>query len=61
MVKFKIEVVQYDTLEVVKSFSASNSSSANRIDDGLNINLDHDNYFTRIIINTEPETDKEKQ
>jgi len=45
-----IEVKKYDTDEVVKRLDVSDISerSCDRMDNGLNINLNHDVFFTTI-------------
>ena len=44
---YRVEVVHFETEEVVKSLDAKSETRADKLEDGLNINLDHDNYFTR--------------
>lgn len=45
-----IEIVLYDTNKVVKRIDVKNRSEKqiDKIEDGLNINLNHDQYFTRV-------------
>lgn len=45
----RIEVVSYDTEQVVKVVTVPAGASAERVDRGVNINLDHERYFTRLI------------
>lgn len=45
----RVEIVSYETEQVVKVVSVPPGASADRVDRGVNINLDHDQYFTRII------------
>ena len=46
---YKIQVVDAETGEIVKTLEAHNLRTAERIDDGLNINLNHMKFFTRIV------------
>ena len=43
-----IEVVEAETDEVVKTIEAANLRTAERTEDGMNINLNHMQFFTRI-------------
>ena len=43
------KVVSYETGEVVKFLSAPTRSHAERLEAGLNINLDHDKYYTKVV------------
>lgn len=43
----KIEIVAFDNGEVVKTFGPTSDFSAEKIELGLNINLNHDKYYTR--------------
>lgn len=46
-----IEVVEYDGEKVVHTVDVSerNESSIDRIDRGMNVNLDHTRFFTRVV------------
>ena len=46
---FCIEVVDETTNSVVKSFDCASQRQADRIEAGLNINLNHERFFTRIV------------
>ena len=46
---YKIQVVDTETDEIVKTLEAHNLRTAERVDDGLNINLNHMKFFTRIV------------
>ena len=49
-----IEIVEYETDKVVRTIECGASKShTEKVDDGLNINLDHDRFFTRIVPNGE--------
>jgi len=52
----KIEVIEYNTGKIVKTLDVSGKSeqAIDRIDIGLNINLNHDRFYTRL--STGPET-----
>ena len=43
-----VEVVEYKTDKVVKSMVVSSKRKAEKVMDGLDINLDHDKYYTRL-------------
>lgn len=45
----RVEVVDYDTEQVVKVVTVPPGASAERVDRGVNINLDHEKYFTRVV------------
>ena len=45
---YKVQVVDAETDEVVKEIEAANLRTAERVENGLNINLNHMRYFTRI-------------
>lgn len=44
---YKIKVIKADTGEVVKTLEAVTERAAERVERGLNINMNHD-YFTEI-------------
>ena len=47
---YYVEVVKYGTDEVVKRIPCGASErSADRVDRGVNINLDSENYYTRVV------------
>jgi len=46
---YKIEVIDAISEKVVQTFETSTLRAAERIDSGLNINLDHVNFYTRIV------------
>jgi hypothetical protein len=48
-----VEIVNYDTGEVVSRMGPMSEHKAGRVEDGANINLDHENYFTRIVTEDE--------
>ena len=52
--KYFVEIVNYETGEVVKRMDGGTERRAEKIDRGANINLDHENYFTRIVEEKEP-------
>lgn len=45
----KIEVVSYETGEVVKALDCAgkSESAVDRIERGMNVNLDHERFYTR--------------
>ena len=44
----KIKVIKTDTGEIVKTFEAVTERAAERMECGLNINMNHDSYYTVI-------------
>lgn len=51
---YKIKVIKADTGEVVKTLEAVTERAAERIDNGLNINMNHADYYTVIEPPKEP-------
>ena len=45
---YKIKVIKADTGEVVKTLEATTERSAERVERGLNRNMNHDSYYTVI-------------
>ena len=45
---YKIKVIKTDTGEVVKTLEAATERSAERVERGLNRNMNHDIYYTVI-------------
>lgn len=45
---WKVNVIYDETGETIKTFEALTERSANRLENGLNINLDHNRYYTSI-------------
>ena len=45
-----IEIVEHATLEVIKTVDVTGKSKRlmDKVDDGINRNLNHEEYFTRI-------------
>jgi hypothetical protein len=56
IVEWIVELIEYKTDKVVKEFVCNSERAAERIDGGLNINLNHAEYYTII---KSPETAKE--
>lgn len=48
MTQFKVKVIETETGKVVKEMTASSQRQADRLDDGLNINLNHATYHTEV-------------
>jgi len=46
---FKVQVIEHSTQKVVHEVVATSLNNAQKIDGGLNINLNHEQYFTSII------------
>ena len=49
MTQYFVEIVRYETDEVVKRMGPMDERKADKVDSGANINLNHDGYYTRII------------
>jgi hypothetical protein len=49
MKNYYVEIVKTDLGEVVKRLGPFSERKADRVDDGANINLNHSEYFTRIV------------
>ena len=45
---FFVEVVDAESQEVIKSIECANLRTAEKVEDGMNINLNHMSFFTRI-------------
>ena len=50
----RVEVVSYETEQVVHVVKIPNGANAERVDRGVNINLDHERFFTRLVDVEEP-------
>ena len=46
---WNVNLINSETGEVEKVFEAQTKRAAERIDDGLNINLNHDKYYTEVV------------
>lgn len=44
-----VEIVEFGTDQVVYRSKAVPERQADKIDDGLNINLNHERFFTRVV------------
>ena len=50
MPEFYVEIVKYgDPEEVEKRMGPMGERRADKVDDGVNRNLDHEHYYTRIV------------
>jgi len=49
MTDFYVEIVDSDTQEVVKRMGPMNERNADRVEEGVGINLNHAKFFTRVI------------
>ena len=47
--EWKVQVIEAETNEVVKEIAAPTERQAGMIDDGLNINLNHNKFFTVVV------------
>lgn len=44
-----VQVIQYRDFEIEKQLGPMSLAKAEKVDDGININLNHDNFFTKIV------------
>jgi hypothetical protein len=44
-----VEIVSFDDGDVIKRMGPMPERKAERVDSGANINLDHANYYTRVV------------
>ncbi len=49
IMKWFVEIVEFKTEQVVKRIECASERQADRVDGGANINLNHEEYFTRIV------------
>lgn len=49
MTTWRVEVVEFATEAVVKSIDCASERSADKVDRGVNINLNHERFFTRVV------------
>jgi len=47
-VQYEIEIIEYATGEVVKTIPCVSIREAERVDGGVNVNLNYDEYYTLI-------------
>jgi hypothetical protein len=47
--EWKVQVISCESGEVVKELVCPNERTANRVDDGLNINLNHEKFYTLVV------------
>ena len=45
----KVQIVEYKTDKVIKDIEVPTERQAEKVECGININLNHDEYFTRIV------------
>ncbi len=49
MAEYYVDIIQYDTDEVVETLGPyASERQADRADSGVNINLDHERFYTQI-------------
>lgn len=46
---YRVEIISYETGEVVESIKCESERKAERVDSGLNINLNHEEFYTVIV------------
>jgi hypothetical protein len=47
--KWFVEIVEYGTNAVIERIDCKSENGAERTDDGVNINLNHEKFFTRVV------------
>jgi len=52
---YYVQVISYETDEIVKELGPMSERKADRVDNGLNINLNHERYYTWIVSEEERE------
>ena len=45
---YYVEIIEYKSEEVVKCMGPMSEHKADRVDDGVNINLNHEEFYTLI-------------
>lgn len=48
MKQILVQIIEYKTNEVVEEIKCKNQRDADRVDRGININLNHDEFYTMI-------------
>lgn len=46
--KYIVQIIEHRTEKVIKEIECPTERKAEKIDDGVNINLNHENYYTKI-------------
>jgi len=46
---YYVEIVKYDNEEIIKRIGPMSKKKAERVDNGVNINLNHKDYYTKIV------------
>lgn len=46
---FQVQIIDYTTYEPVKTFNCKTEKQAEQLEEGLNIKLAHNYYFTKIV------------
>jgi len=59
MKKWYIEIVEFESGEVVKRFECDTERQADRFDSAANINLNHDKFYTRVVEDQDQPLDKD--
>lgn len=55
MVKYLVRVIKFGSKEVVKEIDCSNMSKAKKVEKGLQIYLNYEQYYTEIVPNASRE------
>lgn len=45
----RIEIISHDTGQVVHTVDVPAGANADRLDRGINVNLNHEQYYTRLV------------
>lgn len=59
--QFYVRIVEYETEEIVKQMGPFPERWAEKMDDGANINLNHDAYYTIILTQSEIDDERRKE
>jgi hypothetical protein len=49
MPKFKVQVIERKTGEVIKEIECASERSANKVEDGMLINMNYESYYTQVV------------
>lgn len=49
MIQHVVQIIDWETNKVQKEFDPTSKGRAERIEDGVNINLNHDKFYTKIV------------
>ncbi len=50
MKEFYVKIIEHKTRKTIKQMGPYTEHKADKIDDGININLNHEEFYTQIVI-----------